>query len=572
MNRRCIAALAVVVLAVVAPASAAQVAQRGVASRNVVVEGGLFASIVGFNANLACCQSAARIVAMETQGAFRPDNKGRWVKNLVESAHADRRSVSYTISPHAFWYWGGKKVPVTYKDFVYTLQQMDDPKNDVGGTRYPYSNLDPTHFTHEGLRRVTFYWRTHDCSNDYPCLPVANWRSLFSNFDAFVGLYPSFALKGLDFSKIWTSCICGRDGKPVSDGAYYLASHSSRGSLLKANPYWFGKKPALRTIEIRSFPDQDVLLEAMRRKQVDLANFSLTPAIAPLADVRGLTVRPTSTEFNVEFLDFREGNAPGAPGLTKGASNALLRAPWMRQAIALAIDRKAIVRQLFGGLANRIPIDDNLLSFPGQAAYRPDFSRWDYNPRKALAILKRHCTRGTGPSSPSAANTKIWRCGGVAATFRWEWIASDADRTTIEQIALADLKAVGIGVIPNPLPRSVFFITGGIGTGDFDIADYALNTSGDPSDFEPGIRCRGAGNDTGFCSARVDALFNAGDAEFNPAKRIADYQKADKILARTVPSLPLFSRRAVTISKTNLLGLEPGPAFLYTMQNWHWKR
>jgi ABC-type transport system substrate-binding protein len=570
MSRRCIAALATVVLVVVAPASAAQTGRRGVATRNVAVEGATSAPIVGFNTNLSCCQSAAGVVAMETQGAFRPDSKGRWVKDVVASAHADRHSVSYTISPHAFWYWGGKKVPVTYKDFVYTLQQMDDPKNDVT-VRYPYSNLDPTRYTHHGLRQVTFFWRTQGCPTDFACRPIANWQSLFSTDTA---LYPSFALKGLDFNKIWTSCICGRDGKPVSDGSYYLASYTpGQGFVFKRNPFWDGKRPALGTIELRLFPDRDVLLEAMTQKQIDLAGASQTPAIALLAAVPGLTVTPTTTEFNFEFLDFREGNAPGAPGETKGASNGLLRAPWMRQAIALAIDRKAIVRQLFGSLANKVPIDDSLLYFPGQAAYRPDFSRWNYNPRKALAILRRHCTRGTAPSSPSPANDKIWQCGGVAATFRWDWIASNASRATIEQTAGADLKAVGIGVIPRPIPQNVFFTPAGpLATGDFDIADYALNTSGDPNDLEPGNRCHGGGNDTGFCSAKVDALFNAGDTEFNPAKRIVDYQKADKILAQSVPSLPLFSRHGVLIHKTNLLGLEPGPAFAYTMQDWHWKR
>ena len=97
--------------------------------------------------------------------------------------------MTYTIKPNANWYWGGKKIPVTYKDFVYTLQQIDNPNNDLVG-RTGYSNLDPTHFTHKGTKQVTFFWKTKNCSADFPCGPYANWQSLFS------GLYPSLRPQG----------------------------------------------------------------------------------------------------------------------------------------------------------------------------------------------------------------------------------------------------------------------------------------------------------------------------------------------------------------------------------------
>lgn len=29
-------------------------------------------------------------------------------------------TLSFAIRPNAYWYWGGKKLQVTYKDFVYT--------------------------------------------------------------------------------------------------------------------------------------------------------------------------------------------------------------------------------------------------------------------------------------------------------------------------------------------------------------------------------------------------------------------------------------------------------------------
>jgi ABC-type oligopeptide transport system substrate-binding subunit len=61
------------------------------------------------------------------------NEKGVWVRDIVTHASADSKGVSYTIRANAYWYWGGKKLPVTYKDFVYTLQKIDDPSSLVAG-------------------------------------------------------------------------------------------------------------------------------------------------------------------------------------------------------------------------------------------------------------------------------------------------------------------------------------------------------------------------------------------------------------------------------------------------------
>ena len=57
-------------------------------------------------------------------------------------ASATKTSLSYTIKPNANWYWGGKKIPVTYKDFVYTLQKIDDPNERSLRAATGYSNID----------------------------------------------------------------------------------------------------------------------------------------------------------------------------------------------------------------------------------------------------------------------------------------------------------------------------------------------------------------------------------------------------------------------------------------------
>src|SRR5262245_53001445 len=164
--------------------------------------------INGFNANLNCCSQfwAAVMGVPVIRGAYNVTNKLTHIKDLVTDAKATQTTLSYTIRKDANWNWGGKKIPVTYKDFVYTCQAFTDAKNDVT-TRDGYDQI--TGFTHKGDKQITFKWKK----------PYAAWQDIFTT------IYPSEALAGMDFNKIWANCICGNDGKPISDGPFILTNY-----------------------------------------------------------------------------------------------------------------------------------------------------------------------------------------------------------------------------------------------------------------------------------------------------------------------------------------------------------
>lgn len=496
---------------------------------------------------------ASEATTAAIRGAFTLRG-GRVVPDLVAAARADARGVTYTIRRDAFWYWGGRKVPVTYRDFVYTLQEVDSP-NAADPAGPGMGNLDPSHYSHRGLRQVTFDWRRSSCSDDFPCGPYANWQSLFP------AVYPGFALAGVDFSTLWTSCICGSDGKPVASGPFYLASYApDRGvAVLKRNPFWGGPKPALAEIDLRDTEDG---LEALRLGSVDATRAGpLAPELATFRAVPGVVVQAHPAPVQ-ELLFFR---------VAKGVSNELLRAPWMRKAIALGIDRRAIVAQAYGELAGVVPTADSFVFYPGTAGYAPNVARWNHDPRKALAILKAHCSPGTGPPEPDPSTTKVWQCDGLPAVFRWTWRADAPVRTQTEQLAKAELRAIGISIVDRPLPATTLFAPSGLPSGDFDIADLAIATSYDPGDLAEFYRCGGAGNYTGFCSKKVDDLLSAGNGALDPAKRRADFAAADRLLSTTLPSFPLFVAPNVLVRNSALLGIDPNSP-LGSAEYWHWKR
>jgi ABC-type transport system substrate-binding protein len=512
--------------------------------------------INGFNTVLTCCnQLAAGFLAANEvlRGAFVQNNKGIWVKDIVTKATADKKGISYWIKPNAVWYWGGRKLPVTYKDFVYTLQKIDDPATDAAG-RTGYSNIDTKNWTHKGQKFVHFNWKTKNCSQDFPCGPYANWQSLFS------GLYPSAALAGQDFNKIWTNCICGSDGKPVSDGPFYLDSYTKgQGTVLKKNPFWWGRKVVLNTIVFKIITDTDTEVQAMRGGEVDAISPTFGNNLLPLKSAPGIVFNQIPGYY-MEHLEFNEG---------KGSSNPLLRAPWMRQSIAMGIDRAGIIKTVYGELAGNTQPLNSINYYSTQGAYKAQFAKWNYNPNKALALLKAHCSGG--PSSVGGSGT--WTCSGYPAKFRWSYTASNTTRANTFQIIQQEMKQIGIELTNYARPSNVIFGPNGIPGGDFDIAEFAWVTSGDPGDLYDTWRCGGDGNYQHYCSVKASKLMELGNKELNPLKRAQYFNAANNYFAANVAAFPLYQRPVPLVYKKGIAGMvnNPGTAGpFWNVEDWRW--
>jgi ABC-type transport system substrate-binding protein len=510
----------------------------------------------GFNTFLTCCnQLAGGYLGFNetTRGAFTQNDKGVWVKDLVSSASADKKGVTYTIKPNAYWYWGGKKLPVTYKDFVYTVQKIDDPKTDAAN-RSGYSNLDPTHYTHKGDKQLTFFWKTKNCSQDFPCGPYANWQYVFST------LYPSQALAGQDFNKIWVNCICGSDGKPVSNGPFYLSNYTKgQGTTLKKNPFWGGRKVGLNEVDFKIITDTNTEVQSMRGGEVDAIQPTFGQNLLPLKGASGIVFNQIPGYY-LEHIEFNTN---------KTASNPLLKAPWMRQAIALGIDRTGIIKAVYGQLAGNTKPLNSAIYYSSQPQYKDDYGKWNYNPTKALSILKTHCSGG--PTSVGGSGT--WTCAGFPARFRWTWTSGNATRENTANIVKAEMKQIGIDINLAPLAANVIFGNSGVPGGNFDLAEFAYVTNGDPGDVYDLWRCGGDGNYQGICSRKASALMEAGNKELNPSLRAKDFQAADKFFAALAAPFPMYQRPVPLIYKSGIKGMvnNPGTAGpFWSIEDWHW--
>jgi len=502
--------------------------------------------IDGFNTTLTCCNEfwAGVQTVPVIRGVYNLTNKLQHVLDLATSAKATRTTLSYTIKPNANWNWGGKKIPVTYKDFVYTWQQLVNPKNDVVG-RDGYDQI--TGYTHKGAKQITFKWKK----------PYADWQDLFG------AVLPSQALAGQDYNHIWTNCICGSDGKPVADGPFMLTNYTKgQGSTLQANPFWYGRKQGLKTVVFKIITDTNTEVQAMRGGEVDAINPTFGINLLPLKSTPGVTWNQVPGLYQ-EHIDIEFGKQ-GQP---------LLRAPWMRQAMMMGIDRQSIINTVYGQLASGTKPLNNLIFFPSDGAYKPDYARWNFAPAKSLALLKKHCTGG--PSSVDPNNTNFFTCAGFPAKFRYTWSAANATRTTQEAIIKAELKSIGIEITDASLPANVLFGPTGIPSGNYDLANFAwVYASPDPAGNVPVWGCGGESNYLNYCNRAATKLMEASNSELDPARRAKDFQQADALMAKDLQSIPLYARPNPLIWKSGITGMKNNPSavgFTWNAEDWRWK-
>jgi peptide/nickel transport system substrate-binding protein len=505
---------------------------------------GMEQDVVGFNVLISSENAFWAAVTGNTpviRGAYIIDQNADYHLDLASSVTATKTNLTITLRPDAFWFWQGHaKSPVTNQDIVYTWQQIMNPNNDVS-SRTGYDQI--TGYKLKGTKTVVFTWSK----------PFADYRDLFGL------IMPSKALAGLDFNKLWSNCVCGNDGAPVSDGPFYVSNYTKgQGMTLKANNTWYGAKPKLTEVDFKIITDTNSEIQAMRGGEVDAINPSPQTALAELKSQSTLNYSAV-TAFYQEHVDIQFGPK----------SNPLLHAPWFRHAVMMGMDRNSLIKALYSDIAPGMKPLNNLEYMVGPSAI-PHFATWNFSQKKARDLLAKHCTGG--PSAPAANNTAIWTCAGQKAELKYETTAGNQRRATSTAIWTQQLKSIGIQLDANIKPSTTVFGTD-LPNHDYDLAEYAWVGSPDPSGFDAIWGCGGDSNYTSYCNRKVTNLFDAGDQELDPTKRQADYEQADLLMSNDIPAVPLYSQPSIMVWKKGISGMTNNPTnvgFSWNMESWAW--
>jgi peptide/nickel transport system substrate-binding protein len=326
-----------------------------------------------------------------------------------------------------------------------------------------------------------------------------------------------------------------RNGYAWSGGPWVI-DHWTKGQEIKLipNPTFWGKRPNLDAVVFKVITDSAAYLAAFKTGQLDMAFIE-----GPSAEVLELKALP-DTHFDVtlstafEFVMFNVTKTP-------------LDSRSVRQALAYATDRDAIVGQLYGGLA------------PGfkaaQAFMSPANGQWYSEP---FAVYRRDLSRVTQLMTGDGwakDGDGIWAKGGSRAVIELNAANGNRRRELTEQILQSQWKEAGFGTVVNN-PAQQVFSGEWIPKGMFTAGLFGMvPTSVDPnmcrqfcSQSIPTEANGFQGADVSHLSSRtVDELGQRVASELDDGRRLELVRQAHRALADEVPFLPISGGVNITV-------------------------
>jgi peptide/nickel transport system substrate-binding protein len=218
----------------------------------------------------------------------------------------------------------------------------------------------------------------------------------------------------------------------------------------------------------------------------------------------------------------------------------------VREAIALALDRPAIIAAQFEG---RAVLAAGLLP-PMHPAFDPDIPRWTRDLPRANALLDAAGLR-RGPD-------------GVRAHVVYK-TSSDAFRVTVARVIASQLAEVGLDVEVRAFEFATFFAD--IKKGSFQIATMQTSEITGPDYYYPYFNSERiptpsdpeGNNRWRYRNADVDRLTEAGRHELDAGKRRVIYDEVQRIVARDLPIIPLWHEDNVVLTNVDIEGYTTAP-------------
>ena len=323
-----------------------------------------------------------------------------------------------------------------------------------------------------------------------------------------------------------------RDPGEVSVGAGpFRLLHAVRGDrlVLTPNPGFPGGPPRLDPLVIRIVPDEVVRVLELGRGGVQLVEDTPEPEmLAWLAARPHLAVRRRpGTSFDYLAFNLRD------PRLAQRR---------VREAIALALDRDALIQFVLGGAARPA---SGLLA-PEHWAYAPTRSL-RHDPRRARHLLDRAGLRD--PDGP-----------GPLPRFRLVYKTSNqVGRRRLAEAIQAALAVIGVQLDIRTYEWGTLYAD--VRSGNFEVSALAWVGVADPDlyylAFHSTMRPPDGYNRGGYASPVMDRLTAAGRRALDPEVRRRIYARVQRRAARELPVVPLWWEDRVVVQTQRLSGFEP---------------
>jgi peptide/nickel transport system substrate-binding protein len=383
--------------------------------------------------------------------------------------------------------------PFTPEDIVWSLERAGNPKTGNPIT-FIWSTL--SNFKIDG-KRVTADAKQYD--------PVLfKWMAFLTGYVMPKAYYTKVGADG--FEK-----------KPIGTGPYMVDEYQGNAFLrLKANPKYWGGKPAFNTVVFKFVTDATSRVAEIESGSSDLTLEIPYEEYDRLRKKKGLAgVATPITDIGMIFI-----NSNDAKVLTKD----------VRLAANYAIDKQAIVKRLLRGYG--VPI--STLEAPEYEAFDPTI-KVPYDPKKAAALMKK-----AGYSRAKPLKTKIQTTRGFkpkdyemiqAIVGMWRKVGLDAEIEVYEVAKHFELRT------SHKLAPFAFYNWG--------------NAIGDPTT-STGFAMFGPSPHSSWKSKDVDAMIGPLWGEKDEKKRIAGWKAVAKYIAEQGDVLPLLQYVQPVVYKAEL--------------------
>jgi peptide/nickel transport system substrate-binding protein len=392
--------------------------------------------------------------------------------------------------------------PITADDFVFTYAMIMDDAN-AAASKYPYDYLASVEAPDERTVVMTF-------SEPFTPWLALLWHVVLPKHI----LQPVYDAEGSIQEAEWNLA------PTVGCGPYNFAEWQS-GSFLRfeKNPNYWAGQPKIDEIYFRIVPDDASQTAALVAGDADVGTFPPLSDVPTLEDA-GVNIMVESSGYAEGlYFNFRDMASPGARDVD------------VRQAIAMAIDREAINRDLLLGLSH--PAETLWDPLAGGAYVSPDIVPWTYDPEGAKALLEANGWTDTDNDGirENANGDELSLTYGT--TIRE--IRQDA-QAVIQQY----LKEVGINVELSSQDADIYFGSWSDGAapplGELDIMEWSDSTAFPdpdqsywlcdqiPSDDNPW------GSNYFGCDQELSDLLTQQLTQIDPAERTKTIQQITKIM------------------------------------------
>jgi peptide/nickel transport system substrate-binding protein len=439
-------------------------------------------------------------------------------------------AVTFTIHPRATW---GDGAPVTTADVVFTWEVGRAPKTGVAALEL-YRRIERVEVHDQ--RSFTF----HLDKLTYQYNDVSDFQLLPKHLEG-----PVFAADPDNYRQ--RTLFDAQPTKPGLNFGPYRLTEVVAGShlVLEPNPTWYGDKPHFKRITVRAI-ENTAALEANL----------LSGSIDYVAGELGFTVDQALALQKRQPDRFDYVYKPGLvyEHIDLNLENRLLKDRRVRQALLLALDREALVKQLFEG---KQPVAASFVN-PLDKVIADDVPRWNYDPARAAALLDAAGFR------PGADGIRA-DAAGERLSFELMTTAGNRTRELVQQVLQNQWKRVGVEIRIRNEPARVFFGETTRKRAYQALAMFAWISSpenGPRGQLHSEMITREANgwagqNYTGFANAEMDKLIDALELELDFGKRKAIWAEIQRIYATELPVLPLYFRAEPFVIPKWLAGIEP---------------